>query len=125
MAMTALRKIELMSGIMTGVLALAVPCILAPPRSVGEFLRLLPFYLVPALLVAFGSYVHAVRRKTRGLVMLMVGGSILTLMIFILTLGGVFYFYGVWGGLLGLTPSAMAILTMIVSLIARKSIANK
>jgi hypothetical protein len=75
--MTALRKFELICGITTLLLATAVSCTLAPPRSVLQFLALLPFYLGPALLVAVGSYFHAVRRKTSGLVMLLVGGSIL------------------------------------------------
>ena len=95
--MTALRKFELTCGITTFLLATAVSCTLALPRSVLQFLDLLPFYLGPALLVAVGSYFHAVRRKTSGLVMLLVGGSILTIMIFPLTLGG-FYVYGHWGG---------------------------
>jgi len=118
--MTALRKFELICGITTLLLATAVSCTLALPRSVLQFLDLLPFYLGPALLVAVGSYFHAVRRKTSGLVMLMVGGSILTIMMFPLTVGG-FYFYGLWGGLLSLAPSATAILTMIASLLARRS----
>ena len=95
--MTISRKVELISGILTGVLATAVSSTLAPPQSVLGLLRLLPFYVGPALLVAVGSYVHAVRRKTSGLVTLLVGGSILTLMIFGLVFGGVFYFYGLGG----------------------------
>jgi hypothetical protein len=46
-------------------------------------------------------------------------GLNLTVMIFMLTLGGVFYFYGRWGGLLSLQPSATGILTMIASLLVR------
>ncbi len=120
--MTGLRRFELTCGITTLLLATAVSCTLALPRSVLQFLDLLPFYLGPALLVAVGSYFHAVRRKTSGLVMLLVGGSILTIMIFPLTLGG-FYVYGHWGGLLSLA-SATAILTMIASLLARRSARN-
>jgi hypothetical protein len=119
--MTALRKVELICGITTLLLATAVSCTLALPRSVLQFLDLLPFYLGPALLVAVGSYFHAVRRKTGGLVMLLVGGSILTIMIYPLTLGG-FYVYG-HGGLLSLA-SATAILTMVASLLARRSAAD-
>jgi hypothetical protein len=95
--MTPLRKFELICGITTFLLATAVSCTLALPRSVWHFLDLLPFYLGPALLVAVGSYLHAVRRKTSGLVMLLVGGSILTIMIYPVTFGG-FYIYGLWGG---------------------------
>lgn len=120
--MRLLRKIELICGITTLLLATAVSCTLALPRSVLQFLDLLPFYLGPALLVAVGSYFHAVRRKTGGLVMLLVGGSILTIMIYPLTLGG-FYVYGHCGGLLSLA-SATAILTMVASLLARRSAAN-
>jgi hypothetical protein len=122
--MTALRKVELISGITTGVLALAVLCTVLRPPFVTDFLALLPFYLGPAALVSFGSYIHAIRRTTRGLVMLMIGGAILTVMIFIVTLfGSLFYFYGLWG-LLSLAPPATAILTMVASLLARRSAAN-
>jgi|SRR5882762_5077748 len=119
--MTNLRKVELLSGILTGVLALVVSCTLAPPRSILEFLELLPFYVGPALLVTVGSYFHAVRLKIRGLVTLLVGASILTLMIFGLIFSGVFYFYGLWGGLLTLTPSATAIVTLIASFLTKRS----
>ena len=119
--MTALRKFELICGITTLLLATVVSCTLAP-LSVLQFLRLLTVYLGPALLVAVGSYFHAVRRKTTGLVLLMIGGSILTVWMFIVTLfGGLFYFYGLWGGLLSLAPSALAILTMIAPLLVRRS----
>jgi hypothetical protein len=121
--MTVSRKVELISGILTGLLALTVSCTLALPRSVLQFVNLLPFYLGPALLVAVGSYFHAVRQKTSGLVMLLVGGSILTIMIYPVTFGG-FYIYGHRGGLLGLA-SAMAILTMIAALQARRSAAKE
>jgi hypothetical protein len=115
--MTASRKVELTSGIVTGVLALVVVGAVAQPGSVLDFLSFLPFYLVPSLLVAVGSYVHAIRRKTLGLVILLIGGLILTVMILLLTFGGVFYFHGFWGGLLSLAPSATAIVTLITSLI--------
>lgn len=124
--MTALRKVELISGITTGLLALVVLCTVLRPPLVTDFLALLPFYVGPAVLVSFGSYIHAIRQTTRGLVMLMIGGAILTVMIFIVTLfGGLFYFYGLWGGLLSLAPSATAMLTMVASLLAGQSAANK
>ena len=94
---------------------------LAPPQSVAEFLSVLLVYVGSALLVACGCYFHAVRQETKGLVLLMIGGSILTLMVFTLTFGGAFYFYGLWGGVLSLAPSTMAILTMIAALLSRKS----
>jgi hypothetical protein len=123
--MTVSRKVELISGITTGLLALAVSGTLAPPLSVLQFLRLLAFYLGPALLVAVGAYVHAVRGQRWGFVILLVGGVILAGIGFIVTLfGGLFYFYGLWGGLLRLAPSTMAILTMVASLLARRSAAD-
>ncbi len=113
--MTASRKVELTSGILTGVLAVVVIAALTQPSDVSGFLRLLPFYLVPSMLVAIGAYIHAVRRKNSGLVTLLIGGSLLTVMIPLLTLGGVFYFYGFFGGFLSLAPSGTAILTMIAA----------
>jgi len=104
----------------TGGLAIAVLFTLLRPQSVLDFLASLPFYLGPALLVAVGSYLHAIRRKTSGLILLLASGSILTVGALLATLGGVFYFYGIWGGLLGLTPSAMAIITMIASLLVKR-----
>jgi hypothetical protein len=120
--MTPLRKVELMSGVATGVFGLAISCTLFRPRFFVELLGIIPLYLGPTILVAAGSYFHAVRLKTSGLVILLASGSILTLVMISSSLfGGLFYVYGLRGGLLTLAPSATAILTMITSLLVRRS----
>lgn len=114
--MTLLRRIELICGITTGLLALAVSCTLFRPRLALDVLGILPLYLTPAMTVALGSYLHVVRRRRIGWVMLMLGGLILTAIMSVLALGGLFYLYGLWGGILILGPSATSIMTMLTSL---------
>jgi D-Tyr-tRNA(Tyr) deacylase len=63
--------------------------------SVRETVGSLLFFLVPGLLVAFGSYRHALRSSTVGCVMLVLGTLFLVVMIFVHTLGGVFYLTGI------------------------------
>ena len=120
--MSALRKFELICGILTFLLAITVSVALALPRDFSQFWPSLPLYNTPAFLVALGSYFHAVRRKANGFVVVIVASSILTLMMYPVIFGG-FYVYGHRGGLLGLAP-VMAILTMIISILVERS-ANK
>lgn len=72
------KRIELIFGIATGVLeiiTLGVIEVLEPSGNevAASIVGSLLFFLVPGFLVAFGSYLHAIRRKIIGLVMLLVG----------------------------------------------------
>src|SRR5258705_2493971 len=118
--MTTSRRVEVLCGMLSALLAVIVLCTMLRPTSFSQFLQAIPFYLGPALLVAVGSYVHAIGRKKSGFVILVIGGSILTLGMLLAIFGGAFYVYGLWGGLFGITPHVLAILTMIASLVARR-----
>jgi len=125
--MTLSRKVELVGGVATGVLGLVVPFFPNGAHTL-ELIRLWPGlllgdlvgFIIPGLLVAIGSYIHTLQGKTRGFVLLLVGGIFLTITMFIHIFGGVFYVYGLWGGGLILVQSSMALITVISSLIARR-----
>ncbi|HEU5237454.1 MAG TPA: hypothetical protein VFU37_09955 [Pyrinomonadaceae bacterium] len=121
--MTFVRKLEVSGGIATLVLGLAAPFSRNsfPDRvgdswtSAGFLLDLLVLFVIPGLLVAFGSFVHSVRRKKWGLVLLLIGGAFLTLMMFIHAFGGTFYVWGLWSAVLIVLQALTAILTVILS----------
>lgn len=128
--MTLPKKLELAGGVLTGVLGLVAPfCRLGVADTVRLYslwpsllIEVLVLFIVPGSLVAIGSYLHAVRRKTVGFVIVLVGGIFLTVMSLIYFFGGaVFYLFGLWGGVLVLSQSLMAIITVISSLVARSA----
>lgn len=129
--MTLSRKIEFASGMITGVLGF-FPDLSKHGAHTFELFRLWPgllvdallLFIVPGLLVAIGSYLHAAREKTSGFVILLVGGIFLTVMMLIHIFGGVFYVFGLLGGVVILSQSLMAILTMISSLVVRRALAG-
>jgi hypothetical protein len=119
--MKTAKSIELTSGIATMVLELMTVAILVALEFSGKDLKgwiegALLFFLAPGLLVAGGSYLHAIHRKTVGLVMLLVGALFLAVMMFVHAFGGIFYLYGLWGfGFL--IPSFLAIASSIAALL--------
>lgn len=134
MVMTGSRRVEVIAGFATGLVALLGPSSFNLARfivssfSASEkllgLLSLVLTHLGPALLVAIGSYVHAVRQRTAGFVMVLVGGLLVTILGVVAFLGGLFYALGPLQSVLTLLPSATAIVTMTASLLARKSIAK-
>lgn len=126
--MTMLKKFALAVGVATGVLGMVVPFAKHGPHTF-ELLRLWPglfldavvLFIVPGLLVAFGSYLHTLQGKTLGLVMLLIGGIFLAGMSLIYFFGGaVFYVFGLWGGVVVILQSLMAILTVGSSLVVHR-----
>jgi hypothetical protein len=123
------RRIETIAGVATGLLALLNPSsfvlaqyLMSPSNTKEKLLALLSSlitFIGPAILVTIGSYTHAVRQKSRGLVMVLVGSVILIVMGFVAFLGGLFYVFGPWWGVVILLPSAMATVTLIASLFVR------
>jgi hypothetical protein len=120
------KKFELAGGAATGVLGVLVGLVAPFVRHGSHTFELyiswpglllgdVVSFVIPGLIVALGSYLHSVARKTWGFVLLLVGGTFLLVTMPIHFFGGVFYFYGLWGGLLRLSPSAMAILTIIAA----------
>jgi hypothetical protein len=127
MKMTLSRKFELTGGVATGVLGLVAPFCRHGADTFALFrlwpgllLEALVLFIVPGLLVAIGSYVHSVGLKTWGFVMLSVCGMFLTVMSLIYFFGGaIFYLFGLSGGVIVLSQSLMAIITVISSLVGR------
>jgi hypothetical protein len=126
---TVLRKVELISGVATGLLALFGPSSFSlavfmysdftvKEKTLG-LLSLFVTYIGPAILIAIGSYIHAVRQRVSGLVMVLVGLLILTIIEFVVFVGGFFYALGTWSSAVTLLPWASAIVTMIAALLAR------
>jgi hypothetical protein len=82
--------------------------------SLGNLLDAVLLFFLPGLLVAIGSYLHSVRRRTTGLILLLIGGIFLTLMVLGLFFSGaVFYLYGIPGGVVILLQGVLALITMI------------
>ena len=111
------RRIELVSGIATGLLWFAYPLVLG--SSVGrlrveEFFSAFIILGIPGLLVAVGAYAHTVGGNPWGRVMLIVGSSILILIFLLLFFGGAAY-YGVMILLSTFAPSITGIITVIAS----------
>ena len=89
--MSITRKVEVVGGMVTGLLAIITAIIVRCPGFATD-IGSIGIYLGLALLVAIGSYVHAIRRKTAGLVMLLVGGILETGILAGLALAGGFCF---------------------------------
>jgi hypothetical protein len=123
--MSLVRKIELGFGIATVILALIVSASMVRPSYIDSLLLQIlgaaVFFVAPALLVAVGSYLRAAEKKALGYTLLWVGGLFLTVMLFVHAFGGVFYLYGLWGGLGILIPSVTAVMTLIASLLVKDS----
>src|SRR5262245_13196259 len=122
--MNFLRTFEVASGIAAFVLAIIINVmLLTPPYDSDQLLGGLMFFVGPSLLMVVGSYLHATRESKPGFVILMVGSGFLTIMLFVHTFGGVFY-YGLWKGLAVLSPSAMAILNLIAAVLVKSRTHN-
>jgi hypothetical protein len=127
MKMNMWRRIELFCGIGCGVLG-PLPFFLRHgayafdlfKSSSGNLLDALLLFFLPGLLVAVGSYFHAVRTRTFGLILLLVGGIFLTLMMLVhFFSGAVFYLFGVPGGLTILLQGLLALIAMISVIVRR------
>ena len=125
--MNTWRRIELFCGISCGVLGL-LPYFLRHGAYAFELFRSSPgnladallLFLLPGLLVAGGSYFHAVRKRTVGLILLLVGGIFLTLVMLIhFFSGAVFYLFGVAGGAAILLQGLLALITVISVFVRR------
>ncbi len=86
MTVIGFRRVELISGVATGLLALLGPSSLnvttfmfstfPATEKIFALLSLVVTHIVPALLVAVGSYIHAVRQNASGFVIVLLGGSV-------------------------------------------------
>jgi hypothetical protein len=131
--MTFARKLELICSI---VLTLLEICLIVfgfqdaykvserlnePPDFFLAIVAAVFFYSLPCLLVVLGSYLHALRRKYAGMIILIVGSS-LTILVFFMSLyaialsGG---FANLWGKL-NLLALVIAIFTIIISFVVER-----
>jgi uncharacterized membrane protein YsdA (DUF1294 family) len=112
--MSIVRKLELVSGIATGLLAIACFFLLRPTqpefRSSQDVLGWVLFYGLPGSILAAGAYLHSVRHASWGLVLVIIVAVLSAVFIIVSLFGGIFY-WGVWTGFLALAPSIMSILT--------------
>jgi hypothetical protein len=113
-------RMELVSGIVTGLLWLAYSLALGRgyPNNLSLYLEsFLSGFIslgIPGLLVAIGAYAHAVRGKAWGRLVLTIGCVLLILVFFLMAFGGI----GYWGGLVLFTtfaPSITGIITVLAS----------
>jgi len=128
---TVLRKVELIGGIATGLLALFGPSSFSlavfmfssftVKEKVLGLLSLFVTYIGPAILIAIGSYIHAVRQRASGFVMILVGGLFLTSIELVVFVGGFFYALGSWSMAVTLLPWASAIITVIAASLTRSA----
>ena len=127
--MNVYRKLEIVAGITTLIMSMAATVLVEVPKVTPGFIQEqflgIVVYLLPAMLVAFGAFLDAVKHSVLGLVVLWIGGLLLTLWLLVGVFGGVLYVYGLVGGLAMLAPAIPAIASMIASIQARWSAKNK
>jgi len=121
------RKAQLICGLTTGVLGLVIPFFRSGLFTVdlsGHWMGILTddlvFFVMPGLLVSVGAYLHVLKGKRAGILILLLLGLFLTAMGLVHLSSGVFFVYGLIGGVLILTQSFLAMSTAILSLVNSK-----
>jgi small-conductance mechanosensitive channel len=124
-----IRSVELFCGFGTAFFALVVPqnfsllASLFEDRAVKEVLigiaSTFLFLIGPAFLIAAGAYLHAKRRSTNGVPMIVCGSMVLTVLGVILALVGWLYTQPTWFVVLMFAPSVMALMTLIAVVLSR------
>ncbi len=125
--MVLVKKLEIVGGVLTLILGLLPPFVKHGSQTV-ELFRLWPGLLldfvllqvVPGVLVAIGSILHASKGKTSGFVLLLLGSIFLILLSLVYVFGGaIFYWFGLPGGIVVLSQALLALLTVISSLVVK------
>ena len=127
--MTFLRKLEVGCGIATGLLAIATAANmlnadLEAMRRLGrdfpaqELLVASAIYVVPGLLVAMGSYVHASGLRGWGLPLIIIASLCEAVLFLLLLFAPAFYGPSPFAWL-NLSLAPMAVVTVIVALLVR------
>lgn len=112
-----MKKIELFGGILTFLISLFAWAFVLVPKG-GSDLGEISLYLGSPLLILVGSWFHVFRRRTLGLLILLLSGSILIAILTMAALGGaIAYRYPLRQGLLVLAPLPFAVITMITGLL--------
>lgn len=125
------RKFELICGLITFVLGIAVTfAVLYVTQLTGQMLHESPpifpaivygvaLYLFPTFLVATGSYVHAIKKAAWGRIMVIVVTLFLTVLFF-LSFVSLVWSRWVFLSLLEVSLTLFAVLTSVVSLSVRR-----
>lgn len=125
--MTYLRKLEIGCGVATGLLGIAAAASMmsADLEAMRRLDRDFPvaqeilvasvIYVLPGLLVAIGSYLHASRLRVWGLPLLMIASLCLVVLLLLLLFASAFAGPSPFARL-NLSLATLAILTVIVSL---------
>jgi K+-transporting ATPase A subunit len=119
--MTSIRKLELGCGAATAFLGLILPFRVNGMHTFDLF-RSFPslledtliFSICPGLVVALGAYMHAVMQKSWGRVLLWIAGIFYVILSPLVFLSDA-YHAGWSKALPGLTPAALAIVTLVLS----------
>jgi cytochrome bd-type quinol oxidase subunit 2 len=129
--MSFLRKLELSSGVITAVLGLLIllTFIREDQEAAQRLQREFPLsqtilvgslvYILPSFLVLIGSYVHAVKQKPSGQIVLMTA-SLAIVIIFLLSLVPLVWAAASLWPLLSVLLTLFAILTSVISLLVRR-----
>lgn len=111
------RPLEVIAGIGTAAVAVVVTAVTTCPRFANDYIGI-AIYVGLTLVVAAGACLHAVKTKNAGFILLLIGGILVAFISGgIALVGGLFLFCGVNEALLILTPSALAIVAILASLI--------
>lgn len=112
-------KIELGAGLVTAVLAVISSAFFVIATKSSEVLEGSLPYVGLSAFVALGSYIHAIRGRISGLVILLLSGLILAAMG---ALGvAVYYARGLWLGLPLILPCVTAAVAVIAAIFATRA----
>jgi hypothetical protein len=125
--MVLVKKLEIAGGVLTAIFGLLPPFVKHGGQTVelfrlwpGLFLDFVLLQVVPGVLVAIGSILHACKGKTSGFVLLLLGSIFLILLTLVYVFGGaIFYWFGLRGGVVVLSQALLALLTVISSLVVK------
>lgn len=114
--------IELVSGMATALLGVALAFYVTKPTSPSDYLGLFSVQTCAALLVGVGAYAHAAGRNSWGRIPLWVGGAALIYKAasLLLKVPVGLYFLG-WVGLFLVLPGVVAVVAVLASFFSRAS----
>jgi hypothetical protein len=123
--MTRLRKLELVTGLGTALLAVVISLLMLKIdwdvaqhlerdfETLNELAVALVFFIAPGSVVAIGSYLHVVKRKGWGRFMV-AAGSLTLIILFLLSLVALAWLPGLWSLLIVLL-TVFSIFTGVIS----------
>lgn len=117
--MKLISKVELSAGVGTVVLALVSSGFFIIATKSSEVLQGSLHYVGLAMLVAIGSYIHVIRGRMAGLVILLLTGLILAV---VGSLAAAFYYArGLWLGVPVVLPCVSAAIAVVAGILATRS----